>query len=197
MFLSASEDLRIVASRSHGAVYAVLGMIRELGLDQLIYSRDSGWRRLVLAMVVVRILKGGSELFASRWWRGTMLPEELSLPTEGKVVNHLYEAMDELLSRQGAIQKKLARRHLQEGYLVLWDLTSSYQEGRTCSLAALGKNRDGKKGKRQFTHGILTDMEGRPIAVEVFRGNMSDPLTVRPQREAAEGVRVRADLNTG
>ncbi|MEW6398868.1 MAG: hypothetical protein AB1503_06845 [Bacillota bacterium] len=141
------------------------------------------WRALVLAMVVVRILKGGSKLFASRWWLGTTLPEELGLPNEGKVVNLLYEAMDKLLSRQEAIQKKLARRHLREGCLVLWDLTSSYLEGRACPLAAFGKNRDGKRGKRRFTYGILTDAEGRPIAVEVFRGNMSDPLTVRPQIE--------------
>ena len=183
VFLSASEELKITASRSHGAVYAVLGMIRKLGLDQLIASRNTQWRALVLAMVVARILEGGSKLFASRWWRGTTLPELLGLPTEGKVVNLLYEAMDKLLRRQGAIQKKLARRHLQEGCLVLWDLTSSYLEGRTCPLAAFGKNRDGKKGKRQFTYGILTDSEGRPIAVEVFRGNMSDPLTVRPQIE--------------
>lgn len=183
VFLSASEDLKIASSRSHGAVYAVAGMIRKLGLDQLIYSRNTGWRALVVAMVVARILKGGSKLFASRWWRGTTLPELLSLPDEGKVVNLLYEAMDKLLCRQGAIQKKLARRHLEEGCLVLWDLTSSYLEGRTCPLAAFGKNRDGKKGKRQFTYGILTDSEGRPIAVEVFRGNMSDPLTVKPQIE--------------
>lgn len=183
VFLSASEDLKVTASRSHGAVYAVVGMIRKLGLDRLIYSRNTEWRALVLAMVVVRILKGGSKLFASRWWVGTTLPEELGLPNEGKVVNLLYEAMDKLLHRQGAIQSKLARRHLQEGCLVLWDLTSSYLEGRTCPLAAFGKNRDGKKGKRQFTYGILADAEGRPIAVEVFRGNMSDPLTVRPQIE--------------
>ncbi|MBC7078769.1 MAG: hypothetical protein H5T92_10775, partial [Synergistales bacterium] len=148
-------------------------MIRKLYLDQLIYS----------AMVVARILEGASRLFASRWWRGTTLPELLGLPTEGKVVNLLHEAMDNLLCRQGGIQRKLARRHLKEGCLVLWDLTSSYLEGRACPLAAFGKNRDGKKGKRQFTYGILTDSEGRPIAVEVFRGNVSDPLTVRPQVE--------------
>ena len=100
VFLSASEDVKITASRSHGAVYAVLGMIRKLGLDQLIYSRNIWWRVLVLAIVVARILEGGSKLFASRWWQGTTLPELLGLPTEGKVVNLLYEAMDKLLCRR-------------------------------------------------------------------------------------------------
>ncbi len=138
-------------------------MIRKLYLDQLIYSRNTEWRVLVLAMVVARILEGASRLFASRWWRGTTLPELLGLPTEGKVVNLLHEAMDNLLCRQGAIQRKLARRHLKEGCLVLWDLTSSYLEGRACPLAAFGKNRDGKKGKRQFTYGILTDSEAGPL----------------------------------
>lgn len=182
-FFSDKDDLKNTASLAHGAVRAVLGVVKKLGLPQLIYSRNEEWRRFVVGMVIARILNGGSKLSATQWWQGTTLPEDLDLPGGGEDVNLLYEAMDKLLLRQEAVQKKLAGRHLGEGCLVLYDLTSSYLEGDTCPLAAFGHNRDGKKGKRQFTYGLLTDSEGRPISVDVFAGNAADPKTVEPQLE--------------
>jgi len=182
-FFSGAQDLKNTASRSHGAVYAVLGMIKKLGLDAIIYSRNIDWRRLVVGVIAAYILNARSKLHATGWWQTTTLPEELTLPEEGKDVNLVYEAMDRLLERQGAIQKKLAARHLEEGCLVMYDLSSSYVEGKMCPLAAFGKNRDGKKGKRQFTYGVLTDARGCPISVDVFPGNMADPMTVQPQIE--------------
>ncbi len=180
-FFSHIQDLKNTASRSHGAVYAVWSSLHKSGLDQIIYSRNEEWRRVVVGMIIARILKGKSKLFATQWWQGTTLPEILDLPKEGKDVNLLYEAMDKLLRRQEAIQKKLAERHLQENCLVMYDLSSTYLEGKTCPLAAFGNNRDGKKGKRQFTYGLMTDAEGCPISVDVFAGNMADPKTVQPQ----------------
>jgi transposase len=113
------------------------------------------------------------------WWETTTLPGELGL--EGVDEEELYAAMDWLLERQGRIEKKLAARHLQDDGLVLYDLTSSYFEGKTCPLAARGYSRDGKKGKLQVNYGLMSDHRGCPIAVSVFEGNTSDPKTLLPQ----------------
>ncbi len=179
--VSLSKALKITSSRSHGAVHAVLTTIRRLGLDRMLLSRDLPWRRLALAMIVARVLRPKSKLFTSSWWSNTTLPEELDLPREAQGPNPLYEAMDELLAQQEKIQDSLAEKHLQEGALVLYDLSSTYLEGDKCPLAAFGHNRDGKKGKRQFNYGLLTNLEGCPIAIEVFPGNTSDPLTLGSQ----------------
>jgi transposase len=130
-------------------------------------------------MVVARILAPDSKLATTRWWHATTLPAELGIGDADE--DDVYEAMDWLLKRQPRIEKKLASRHLKEGGLVLFDLTSSYFEGVTCPLAALGKNRDGKKGKLQVNWGLLTDDRGRPIAASVFQGNTGDPKTLMPQ----------------
>lgn len=178
----AGDGFKILSSRSHGAVHAVLATIRKIGLDRVLVSYDQPWRRTALAMIVARVLKPRSKLFTASWWQQTTLPEELvDLPGGGNDPDDLYEAMDMLLERQEAIQAKLAEKHLQDGCLVLYDLSSTYLEGGKCPLAAFGHNRDGKKGKKQFTYGLLTNLDGCPVAVEVFPGNTSDPLTLGSQ----------------
>jgi transposase len=139
----------------------------------------------IIAMVVGRILEPDNEqnskLANTRWWKITTLPSTLDL--EGVDEDDLYGAMDWLLERQESIEKKLARRHLTDSGLVLYDLTSSYFEGITCPLAALGHNRDGKKGKLQVNYGLLTDDRGCPIVVSVFPGNKLDHQTLMSQTE--------------
>lgn len=173
------EVFKIVASPHHGHVQAVLTTIKRLGFADLIASRPCRERDLVLSMVAARILEPESKLATTRWWDTTTLPAELGITDADE--DDLYDAMDWLLKRQARIEKKLAARHLTEGGLVLFDLTSSYFEGVTCPLAALGKSRDGKKGTLQVNWGLLTDERGRPVAVSVFKGNTGDPKTLIPQ----------------
>ncbi|WRP15720.1 IS1634 family transposase [Geochorda subterranea] len=175
------QTVKIRQSRQHGAVAAVVGMIRQLGLDQVLYSRSADWVRVALAVVVMRILRPSSKLGGTLWWTTTTLPQLLRLPHNGEDVNDVYRAMDELLARQAAIEAKLARRHLTANALVLYDLTSVYLEGKTCPLARFGYNRDKKRGKKQFCVGLLTNDEGCPVAVEVFPGDVGDPETLRAQ----------------
>jgi len=179
--LPADELFEIVedGSRTHGDVEAVLTAMRRLGFPGLIHSRPSRQRDLVVAMVAARILKPQSKLATTRWWSNTTLPEMLGLEQVDE--DELYEAMDWLLEHQAQIEKKLAARHLEEGGLALYDLTSSYFEGVTCPLAKRGHNRDGKKGKLQVNYGLLTNAQGIPVAVSVFKGNTGDPKTLLPQ----------------
>jgi transposase len=132
-------------------------------------------------MVVAQILRPYSKLAMTRWWDVTTLPSELGVADATE--DDLYDAMDWLLERQESIEKKLAARHLEEGGLVLYDLTSSYFEGVTCPLAKLGHNRDGKRGKLQVNYGLLTDARGCPVSVSVYDGNTGDPKTLLPQVE--------------
>ena len=184
-FVSIDNDFEKVDSWHHGHVDAVMRAMKRLGFERLINARRSKDRDLVVAMVVGRILEPDNEknskLANTRWWDTTTLPSMLQI--EGVDENDLYEAMDWLLKRQGTIEKKLAHRHFAEGGLVLYDLTSSYFEGVTCPLAALGHNRDGKKGKLQVNYGLLTDDRGCPVAVSVFEGNTSDSKTVNCQTQ--------------
>lgn len=177
------RDEAFVIERSipHGHVEAVLGTIKKIGLDGLISSKRCGERDLVVAMIAERLLLPCSKLATTRLWHTTTLAEELGVADADE--DDMYEAMDWLLSRQGRIEKKLAARHLSEGSLVLYDVTSSYYEGRTCPLAYFGHNRDGKRGKLIIVYGVLTDEVGRPVAVEVYPGNTSDPTTVSDQVE--------------
>ena len=170
------ELFEAVRSPHHGHVHAVLLAMKRLGFDRLLASRRSRQRDLVVAMVVARVVVAESKLATSRWWQTTTLPETLELGESDE--DALYEAMDWLLERQPHIEKKLAARHLADDALALYDLSSSYFEGNKCPLAALGHNRDGKKGKLQVNYGLLTDPCGRPVAVSVFRGNVGDPKTL-------------------
>src|SRR5271165_4995321 len=166
-FVPAAEAFRITRTRPHGHVEAVLAMIHKLGLEELIAAKPSPQRDLVIAMVAERLLFPSSKLAHTRHWHSTTLAED----------------MDWLLQRQGAIEKKLAKRHLGEGALVLYDITSSYYEGKTCPLARYGHDRDGKTGCPIIVYGVLTDADGRPVAVQVYPGNTADPKTVPDQVE--------------
>jgi transposase len=168
-------------SPAHGHVDAVMTAMRRLDFSRLICSRRSRQRDLVVAMVAARILEPQSKLATTLWWADTTLPEILNVTDADE--DDLYSAMDWLLERQGGIENKLADRHLQNNALALYDLTSSYFEGQTCPLAALGHNRDGKKGKLQVNYGLLTNRKGIPVAVSVFKGNTGDPKTLMPQVE--------------
>jgi transposase len=181
-FVSAADAFRITRSLPHGHVEAVLKMIGTLGLDELIASEPSRRRDLVVAMIVERLVFPSSKLANTRHWHDTTLAEELNVGDATE--DQLYDAMDWLLSRQGAIEKKLAKRHLSDGALVLYDVTSSYYEGKTCPLARFGHDRDGKTGLPIIVYGALTDADGRPVAVQVYPGNTGDPKTVPDRVEA-------------
>ena len=177
----AQEAFVVEESIAHGHVEAVLGTIRELGLDELIGSRRSRERELVIAMIAERLLHPCSKLAATRLWHTTTLAEELGVTDANE--DDLYEAMDWLLARQDRIEKKLAARHLSEGCFVFYDVTSSYYEGRCCPLARYGHDRDGKKGRPIIVYGLMTDGEGRPVTVKAYPGDTGDPSTVPEQAE--------------
>src|SRR3954453_11910591 len=175
-FVPAADAVRITRSLPHGHVEAVLKMINKLGLDDLISSGPSRRRNLVVAMIVERLVFPSSKLANTRHWHDTTLAEELDVADATE--DQLYDAMDWLLERQSAIENNLARRHLSDGAMVLYDVTSSYYEGKTCPLACFGHDRDGKTGCPIIVYGALTDADGRPVAVEVYPGNTGDPKTV-------------------
>jgi len=181
--VSTEELFEIVedGSAAHGNVEAVMTAMGKLDLAGLLCSRPSRQRDLVLAMVAARILEPQSKIATTRWWSDTTLADTLNV--SGADEDELYEAMDWLLQRQDPIEKKLAGRHLDNGAVALYDLTSSYFEGVTCPLAARGHSRDGKKGKLQVNYGLLTNAQGIPVAVSVFEGNTGDPKTLLPQVE--------------
>jgi transposase len=178
-FVSVAERFQITASRPHGHVQAVANAMQHLGLASLLASKPCRERSLVLAMVAARIIAPQTKLATTRWWHTTTLAEEFGVLDADQ--DELYSAMDWLLERQRPIERKLAKRHLQAGSTVLYDLSSSYFEGTTCSLARLGYSRDGKKGKLQVNYGLLTDRRGCPVAVSVHEGNTADPKTLMPQ----------------
>lgn len=178
-FLPAAEAFQVDRSLPHGHVQAVLGTIRRLGLDAMLSSKPSRQRDLAVAMIAERLLHPSSKLATTRLWHNTTLAAELDVATA--TADDLYQAMDWLLAQQPRVEKKLAERHLKDGSLVLYDVSSSYYEGHTCPLARLGHNRDGKKGLPIIVYGLLTDAEGRPVAVDVYPGNTGDPTTVPDQ----------------
>src|SRR5271169_2995784 len=165
----------------HGHVEAIRAMIRHLDLEAVIASKRCRERDMVLGMIVQRLIDPCSKLATTRAWHTTTLAEELGIAEATE--DELYAAMDWLLARQERIEKKLAARHLTEGGLVLYDVTSSSYEGRTCPLAHFGHNRDGDKHLPIIVYGVMTDGEGRPVAVEVYPGNTGDPTTVGDQVE--------------
>jgi hypothetical protein len=174
------EDFEICRSLPHGHVAAVLGVLRELDLERLLGRERCRERDLVVAMICQRLIGPGSKLSATRRFAQSTLADELSL---GEVKEaELLAAMDWLSERQDRIERTLARRHLPgEGdgnAFVLYDLSSSYLEGRCCPLATLGYSRDGVKGKLQINYGLICSPEGRPVAVRVHEGNITDQQTV-------------------
>jgi len=174
------EDFEITRSLGHGHVAAVLGVLRDLDLERLLGRDACRERDLVVAMIVQRLIAPGSKLSATRRFGQTTLADELSL---GEVTEpELLGAMDWLLERQDRIERTLARRHLKDAGesngFVLYDLSSSYLEGRCCPLATLGYSRDGKKGKLQVNYGLICSPEGRPVGVRVHEGRTTDAQTV-------------------
>jgi hypothetical protein len=177
------DAFEIIRSRPHGHIAAALGSLHRLGLHTVLARDSSRQRNIVLALIVARLVAPASKLATVRGLRDDTLSSSLGeiLGLEQIDEDDVYEAMDWLGPRQDRIESALAKRHLQAGTLVLYDLTSTWYEGRTCSLATYGHSRDGKQGTLQINFGLLCDPEGRPIAVEVFAGNTADPATVKSQ----------------
>ncbi|MGH6638066.1 MAG: IS1634 family transposase [Polaromonas sp.] len=182
-----AQCFEITVSRAHGHVQAVSMAMQRLGFASLIASKPCRERDLVLAMVASRIIEPQTKLATTRQWHTTTLAQDFGVVDADE--DDLYAAMDWLLARQDAIQKKLAARHLSAGALVLYDLSSSYFEGSTCPLAKRGYSRDGKPGTLQVNYGLLTDARGCPLAVSVHEGNTADSKTFMPAVQ-----RVREDF---
>lgn len=180
-FVAPGTDLVHGRSLAHGNVVAVLGLLRRLELEPIIEAKRSRQRDLCVGMIAGQLLHHVSKLGSVREWADTTLPAVLGI--EDADDDELYDAMDWLGERQERIEKRLAKRHLGEGATVLYDLSSTYFEGRHCPLAKIGYSRDGKKGTLQVEYGLLTDVEGRPVAMEVVPGNTGDPTTVAAQVE--------------
>jgi transposase len=180
---SLPDSFLISRSLPHGHAAAVLGCLRNLQLDSILDPVPSRHRDLVLAMIVARILDPASKLATARGLHSGTLHSSLGelLRVDSADETELYQAMDWLLPRQSRIEQELAKRHLSSGGLVLYDLTSTYFEGRHCPLAKLGHSRDNKSGNLQIVFGLLTNANGCPVAVEVFSGNTADPKTVASQ----------------
>src|SRR6516164_2416229 len=188
------DEMRIARSLPHGHVAAALGTLRKIALDRLILStaKDAEARRycdLVVAMMVDRLIAPRSKLGFVR-----AVDEETATTSLGEVLGlgkvkdrEAYEALDWLLERQVRIENGLARRHLEDGVLVLYDVSSSYFEGRHCPLAQYGHSRDHRSDRLQIVYGLLCTREGLPIAIEVFEGNAADPTTLKAQIDKLKG----------
>jgi len=180
-FLPAADAFELERSLPHGHVACVLAMARRLGLARLLDRAPSKERDRALAMICQRVLAPGSKLACTRQLSQSTLAEDLDVV--GADTDDLYAAMDWLLVRQGAIEGRLARRHLKGGSLVLYDVSSSYFEGRCCPLARRGYSRDRRRGSLQVVYGLLLDRAGRPVAVEIFDGSVHDDKTLLAQVE--------------
>ena len=178
-FVPVSARLEILGSRAHGHVQAVRQAMQRLGVESLLGSRSSAERAQICALIAARVLAPHTKLATTRWWRTTTLAEEFGVSEVDE--DDLYAAMDWLLERQSVIERKLAARHLGEGSLALYDLSSSYFEGRHCPLGRIGYSRDGKKNKLQVNYGLMTTRSGCPISVSVYAGNTADAKTLLPQ----------------
>ena len=177
------ESIIVRRALPHGHVAAVLGTLRNISLERMLGPPRNRCRDLVIAMIVARLIAPASKLATAR-----MLDPLTASSSLGDVLglgpvdeDELYVALDWLGERQEAIEKALARKHLHDGTLVLYDVSSSYLEGRCCELARLGYNRDGKKGKLQIVYGLLCAADGCPVAIEVFEGDTGDPRTLAAQ----------------
>ena len=177
------QAITIIRSLPHGHVAAALGTARKIGLDRLLGPDGNRCRDLVLALIVSRLLEPSSKLAATRALSpdtaSSSLGQQLGLGMVDE--DEVYTALDWLAVRQPAIETALAKCHLAGGTLVLYDVSSSYMEGRCCPLAQFGYNRDGKRGKLQIVYGLLCAPDGCPVAIEVFEGNTADPTTLTSQ----------------
>ena len=178
-FVSAEDSFHVVVSKAHGHVLAVQTAMQRLGFAKLIDATPSRQRDLICAMVAARIVAPQTKLATTRWWETTTLADEFAV--SGADVDELYAAMDWLLERQDRVERTLARRHLKQDGLVLYDVSSSYFEGSTCPLARIGYSRDGRKNTPQVVYGLVTNAQGCPVAVSVHEGNTSDSKTLLPQ----------------
>ncbi len=181
--IGVDEAFSIVRTRPHGHVAAVLGTLRKLSLERLLASRRSPERDCAVALIVARALAPDSKLATARALDATTATSTLGemLGLETVEADDLYAAMDWLEARQAKIEAALAKRHLHDGTLVLYDVSSSYFEGRCCPLARIGHSRDGKEGSLQIVFGLLCNADGCPVAVEVYEGNTGDPTTLKHQ----------------
>src|SRR2546426_7297444 len=177
--VAAGELFATERSLPHGQVQALLAMSSRLGLARLLDRQPSPERSRVLALICQQVLQPGSKLACTRALTQSTLAGELAV--EGVDADELYAALDWLLERQERIERRLARRHLGEGAHVLYDVSSSYFEGRTCPLLALGYSRDRRRGSLQIVYGLLCDQQGRPVAIEVFPGGLHDDKTLPAQ----------------
>jgi hypothetical protein len=179
--IDADAAFEITRSRPHGHAAAVHAMARKLGFPALL-GPPGRHRDLAYALIISRVLRPASKLATAGWWDDVTLGPDLGVA--GASTDDIYAAMDWLHSRQDDIEKQLAARHLHQGGIAMFDLSSSWVEGSHCELAAYGYSRDGKRGKPQIEYGLLTDKDGRPVAVRVFAGNTADPKAF-PQAVAA------------
>ena len=184
-----AEAFQITRSLQHGHVAAVLGSAARLGIAELIDPVGSRNRDLVLAMLTAQVIAPGSKLATARGLRRETATSSLGpvLGLEGADEDDLYAAMDWVLKRQEAIESRLAARHLTEGTLVLYDVSSAAFEGRSCPIAKIGHARDGVKGRLQIVYGLLCTTGGAPVAIEVFEGNTADPKTLAAQIAKLKG----------
>ncbi len=184
-FIPASAGARVARSLPHGHAAAVHAMARKLGFPALL-GPPGPERDLAYALIVSRVIRPASKLSTAAWWDDVTLGADLGVA--GASTDDIYAAMDWLVSRQDDIERQLARRHLREGGIAMFDLSSSWVEGSHCELAAYGYSRDGKRGKAQIEYGLLTDRQGRPVAVRVFAGNTGDPKTFPEAVDAVRGT---------
>ena len=187
--VDASAALSITRSRAHGHVALVHAAARQLGLPALL-GPACRERDLAYGLIISRVVAPKPKLATLAWWDDVTLGPDLGIADAPR--DDVYEAMDWLLEQQAGIEAQLARRHLREGGIAMFDLSSSWVEGSHCELAARGYSRDGKKGREQIEYGLLTDEAGRPVAIRVFPGNTADPAAFT---EAVEAVRSRFSLN--
>src|SRR6266516_1367780 len=183
--VDADAALQVERSAGHGHVAAVHTIARQLGLPGLLGPAGRA-RDLAYALLVSRVVRPRSKLSTIGWWQDVTLGADLGVA--GASTDEVYQAMDWLVDRQDAIEKELARRHLREGGIAMFDLSSSWVEGGRCELAAYGYSQDGKKGKAQIEYGLLSDSDGRPVAVRVFAGNTGDPKTFPEAVDAVRGT---------
>ena len=186
--IDADAAFEVTRSLPHGHAAAVHAMARKLGFPALLGppGRD---RDLAYALIISRVIRPASKLSTAGWWDDVTLGPDMGVA--GAATDDIYAAMDWVTARQDDIEKQLAARHLAEGGIAMFDLSSSWVEGAHCELAAYGYSRDGKRGKPQIEYGLLTDHEGRPVAVRVFAGNTADPKTFP---EAVSAVRDKFGL---